>query len=150
MAHSIFVRCTQGREKIISKHTAQCQFHFPPLIRFDHFSLLNTKMLRCMHMCSRVGIIYIIHFCLPKDSPLFEPFKVCRFKHFYITLVGGAGGQEPTCQCWRHKRHRFDLWAVKIPWNRKWQPTPVFFPGKSHGKKSLGGYSQGYHRVGYN
>ena len=24
---------------------------------------------------------------------------------------------------------------------RKWQPTPVFFPGKSHGQKSLVGYS---------
>ena len=28
----------------------------------------------------------------------------------------------------------------KIPWRRKWQPTPVFFPGKSHGQSSLAGY----------
>ena len=27
------------------------------------------------------------------------------------------------------------------PWRRKWQPTPVFLPGKSHGWKSLVGYS---------
>ena len=27
------------------------------------------------------------------------------------------------------------------PWRRKWQPTPVFLPGKSHGQKSLAGYS---------
>ena len=26
-------------------------------------------------------------------------------------------------------------------WRRKWQPTPVFLPGKSHGQKSLAGYS---------
>ena len=26
----------------------------------------------------------------------------------------------------------------KIPWRRKWQPTPVFLPGKSHGQRSLG------------
>ena len=33
----------------------------------------------------------------------------------------------------------------KIPWRRKWQPTPVFLPGKSHGQRSLAGYSlQGY------
>ena len=25
----------------------------------------------------------------------------------------------------------------KIPWRRVWQPTPVFFPGKFHGQKSL-------------
>ena len=26
-------------------------------------------------------------------------------------------------------------------WRRKWQPTPVFLPGKSHGQKNLVGYS---------
>ena len=29
----------------------------------------------------------------------------------------------------------------KIPWSRKWQPTPVFLPGKSHGQRSLAGYN---------
>ena len=28
----------------------------------------------------------------------------------------------------------------KIPWGRKWQPTLVFLPGKSHGLRSLVGY----------
>ena len=36
----------------------------------------------------------------------------------------------------------FDPWVRKIPWKRKWQPTPVFLPGKSHGQWSLVGYSQ--------
>ena len=35
----------------------------------------------------------------------------------------------------------FDHWVRKIPWRRKWQTTPVFSPGKSHGQKSLLGYS---------
>ena len=26
-------------------------------------------------------------------------------------------------------------------WRRKWQPTPVFLPGESHGQRSLVGYS---------
>ena len=30
-------------------------------------------------------------------------------------------------------RHRFDPWIRKIPWRRKWQPTPVFLPGEFHG-----------------
>ena len=38
----------------------------------------------------------------------------------------------------RHRRCWFDLWAGKIPWRKKWQPTPVFFPGKSHGQRGLG------------
>ena len=29
----------------------------------------------------------------------------------------------------------------KIPWRRKWQPTPVFLPGKSQRQSSLVGYS---------
>ena len=36
---------------------------------------------------------------------------------------------------------RFDPWVEKIPWRRKWQPTPVFLPGKSHGQRSLVGYT---------
>ena len=36
---------------------------------------------------------------------------------------------------------RFDPWVGKIPWRRKWQPTPVFLPGESHGGRSLVGYS---------
>ena len=36
---------------------------------------------------------------------------------------------------------RFDPWVRKIPWRRKWQPTPVLLPGKFHGWRSLEGYS---------
>ena len=35
----------------------------------------------------------------------------------------------------------FDPWVRKSPWGRKWQPTPEFLLGKSHGQKSLTGYS---------
>ena len=35
----------------------------------------------------------------------------------------------------------FNPWVRKIPWRRKWQPTPVFFPGISHGQMSLVAYS---------
>ena len=38
-------------------------------------------------------------------------------------------------------RPGFDPWARKIPWRRKWQPTPVLLPGKFHGQRSLVGYS---------
>ena len=35
----------------------------------------------------------------------------------------------------------FDPWIRKIPWRRKWLPSPVFLPGKFHGQRSLAGYS---------
>ena len=34
----------------------------------------------------------------------------------------------------------------RIPGSRKWQPTPVFFPGEFHGCGSLVGYSPWGHK----
>ena len=43
----------------------------------------------------------------------------------------------------------FHPWVGHISWRRKWQPAPVFLPGKSHGQKSLAGYHpRGLKRVG--
>ena len=43
--------------------------------------------------------------------------------------------------CLQCGRPRFNPWIWKISWRRKWQPTPVFLPGKSHGQKSLVGHN---------
>ena len=59
---------------------------------------------------------------------------------------GGASDKESTCPCRTRKKHRFNLWVAKIPWRRKWQPTQVFLPGKSHGQWSLAGYSPWGHK----
>ena len=47
-------------------------------------------------------------------------------------------GKESACQC---RRPGFNPWVSKIPWRRKWQPTPVFLPRESYGQRSLVGYS---------
>ena len=52
---------------------------------------------------------------------------------------GCTSGKDLACQCRRHERCEFDPWVRKIPWRRKWQPTPVFLPGESHGPRSLAG-----------
>ena len=39
------------------------------------------------------------------------------------------------------RRLGFAPWVNKIPWRRKWQSTPVFSSEKSHGQRSLSGYS---------
>ena len=44
--------------------------------------------------------------------------------------------KEPACQSRRHKRREFSPHVGKIPWRRKWQPTPIFLPGKFHGQNS--------------
>ena len=45
------------------------------------------------------------------------------------------------CLCLQCGRPGFDPWVRKILWRRKWQPTPVLLLGKSHGRRSLVGYS---------
>ena len=49
-------------------------------------------------------------------------------------------GKESACQC---RRCGFDPW---VPWRRKWQPIPVFLPGKSRGQRSLVGYNPWGHK----
>ena len=62
------------------------------------------------------------------------------------SFPGGASGKESACQCRRFKSHGFYSWVRKILWNRKWQPTSVFLPGKFYGQKSLLGYSPWDHK----
>ena len=58
-----------------------------------------------------------------------------------VSVVAQLVKYPPAC-----KRHRFDPWVRKILWKSKWQPTPVFLPGKSHGQRSLVGYSPWGHK----
>ena len=50
-------------------------------------------------------------------------------------------GGEPAYQCWRCRSCGFYPWVGTIPWRRKWQPTPVLLPVKTHGQRSLVYYS---------
>ena len=47
---------------------------------------------------------------------------------------GGSDGKASVYQCGRPE---FNPWVRKIPWGRKWQPTPVLLLRKSHGWRSL-------------
>ena len=69
-----------------------------------------------------------------------EHFASIILTYIYKTkgLSQWLSGKESACQC---RRHKFDPWVRKIPWRRKWQPTPVFLPGKSHRQRSLAGYT---------
>ena len=60
-----------------------------------------------------------------------------------LALPSWLSDKESACPC---KRCVFSPWVRKIPWRRKWQPTPVFLLGKSHGQKNLVGYSPWGHK----
>ena len=69
-------------------------------------------------------------------------------KHFNLDTIihvwgipDSASDKETACQFRKHKRYGFYPWVGMIPWRRKWQPTPVFLHGESHGQRSLVGYN---------
>ena len=82
-------------------------------------------------------------FCVqPFSGACFQVLPWCEIYQQFILFLGfpgGASDKEPACQCWSHKRCRFDPWVGKIPWRRAWEPTPGF-PGELHGQRSLAGY----------
>ena len=47
-------------------------------------------------------------------------------------------GKEPASQC---RSPGFDPLVGKIPWRRKWQPTPVVLSGEFYGQRSLADYN---------
>ena len=69
---------------------------------------------------------------------------------FHEVLCSSLAAKTIKSICLQCGRPGFDPWVGRIPWRRKWQPTPVLLPGKSHGWRSLVGYSLGSWRVGHN
>ena len=61
-------------------------------------------------------------------------------RHAYI----GDSDKEFACQWRRCRKCGFALWSGRFPWRRKWQPTPVFLPGKSRGQ---GAWQAAIHEV---
>ena len=60
----------------------------------------------------------------------------------YIGQVISFPGVAQMVKCLPTMREtRVQSLVGKISWRRKWQPTPVFLPGKSHGQRSLVGYT---------
>ena len=48
--------------------------------------------------------------------------------------------------CLQYQRPQSDPWVLKIPWRRKWRPTPVSLPGESHAQRILVAYSPWGHK----
>ena len=63
----------------------------------------------------------------------FKIYFVPLFSSFIMGFPGGSDSKESPAM--------WETWVGKIPWRRKWQPTPVFLPGKSHRLSRLLGYS---------
>ena len=123
---------------------------------FTHYMLfLLSKMLLSQRAkCAALPLLSRLHSDVftPERPSLMIPHKITSspsfsilshavfllllLLHIYLIVpdvyglpqcLSGKRIRLPSRRCW------FDPWVGKIPWKRKWQPTPVFLPGKSHG-----------------
>ena len=72
---------------------------------------------------------------MPPSTHDHRRYPVARYTD--TGFLDGSMGKESA----RSAGGGLDTWVRKIPWRRKWQPTPVFFPEKCRGQSSLVGYS---------
>ena len=77
---------------------------------------------------------------IPRENQL----KVGKYR--VLWLPRWLSGKRCAHWCRRCKRCQCNPWVRKLPWRRKWQPTPVFFLGKFHEQRSLVGYSPWGHK----
>ena len=87
-----------------------------------------------MHFIIFTSLLFGIFASSPVLTLLVMQYPVTGFP-------GGARGKEPDCPCGRHGDHGLSPRVGRTPLRRAWQPTPVFSPGESQGRKSLAGYS---------
>ena len=105
---------------------------------------------RCFELTLQKFLSWAKHFlsCSVPKMKCYIYFFIFYWSRIYIQASLGLSGKESVCQ---YRRRVFDPWVRKIPWRRKWKPTLVFLPGKSHGQRSLAGYSPwDCKRVGHN
>ena len=57
----------------------------------------------------------------------------CRWVVWEVSTRSTIKSRPAVCETWVRS------WVEKISWRRKWQPTPIFLPGESHGQGSLAG-----------
>ena len=120
-----------------SKHF--CPWNFPGKntgvgCHFLHLRFHFIELTSAFPLPELFGACYTLQSRSSKLIPIFSNV-------FTLGLPRQLSGKESTCQCRRHRRCGFHLWVRKILWKRKWQLTPVFLPVRSHGQRSLSGYS---------
>ena len=97
------------------------------------------------HLCDFTLLLYLLRTNASEGQFLEATYTAY---HYIFKLPMWRSGKASIRQ---RRRCRFSPRIGKIHWSMKWQPTPVFLPGKYHGQRSLAGYSPGEsQRVGHN
>ena len=107
--------------------------------------MANQKYTHLFHLFLKVSIIMVRnHLC--KSNLFCSGLK--KIKRQQLREMRGTNTVNWASQVakWQRihlprRRRGFNSWVGKMSWKRKWQPTRVFLPGKSHGQRSPASYS---------
>ena len=128
------ISCT-GRWILYHWATWEAQLSF-----FFFSSLFKPKLSRCGQLES---------FQIATVSFWQDPM-ICCWKQTHQDISSGNlninVGDTPKLLCFIIFYSASQLVQWKVPRRKKWQPTPVFLPGESHGQRSLAGYSPWSHK----
>ena len=103
-------------------------FFFLPFV-YQWVVRLLPYLIYCNRAIINIGVHIFVQTSVPRSMPRKGTAGSCESSIFLKGFY--------TC-----RRLWFNPWVGKIPWRREWQPSPVSLPGKSHGQRSLIGYSR--------
>ena len=116
---------------------------FPFSVYVIWFPILLIYVFMNNNNCVYRNIIYNTYIIIYILYGIYNTYIIIYILH---GLPKWLSGKESACQCRSRRRFGFNPWVGKMPWRRKWQPTPVFLLGESHGQRSLVGYSPWGHK----
>ena len=118
----------------------------PPTMKISMIKLYSIFLLTQVYV---VNIPALWVFSFMNGNNICTHVCVCIWNsatHLFNSICGlprWCSGKESTCQWRSPRRCGFNHWVGKISWKRKWQPTPVFLPGKCHGQSGWWATVQG-------
>ena len=136
------IRCHHGQGSLPFRDLIQTQLSPKGLTSKWHLTLTLQVVIRAS-LWSLRRCKYSVHNTAQHRSPAWLGLSNKTLSFFLPLSLMTWTSQEAQ---WGRKylqcsKHGFSPWVRKIPWRWKWQPTPVFLPGKFHRQRSLVGYS---------
>ena len=133
--------------KMIIIKTPEFETYFHGTLLLSQVICTQHFLLACLHPHEDCSSPWQVTHRMGKDSTGFfcqaekilgkDKINSCKSCITHKGFPSGSDGKV----CLQCERLGFDPWVGKIPWGRKWQPTPVVLPGESQAWRGLAGYS---------
>ena len=123
-----------------------CLDRFPIKLRIRGSSPPQSCTFSLSSFCYLSALVLSRHVPTSGHSQVFFRLQRLHFSKILPPRYDLPGGSDDKVSACNAGRPGFNPWVGKIPWRRKWQPTPVLLPGKSHGWRSLVCYSPWGHK----